>query len=169
MAILRDYYCESHGVFEAWEPECPMKHCKATISIIHLKPVGMKSAKTAKTDKTLEGLAKDFQMTDIKSTREGEHQTGYFKRNNTLTDKEFEQATEAMQANDSQKQKEGRAGDAAIWGAGGNISMKSVLGGQFKSLAGEPVGINPREAGNLTGPKPASYIPDHENLSVPKP
>ena len=30
MAILRDYYCESHGVFEAWEPECPMKHCKAT-------------------------------------------------------------------------------------------------------------------------------------------
>jgi hypothetical protein len=169
MAILRDYYCESHGVFEAWEPECPMKHCKATISIIHLKPVGMKSAKTAKTDKTLEGLAQDFGMTDIKSTREGEHQTGYLKRNNKLTDKEFAQATEAMQANEAQKQGESRPGDAAIWGAGGNISMKSVMGGQFKSLAGEPVGINPREAGNLTGPKPASYIPDHENLSIPKP
>lgn len=169
MAILRDYYCESHGVFEAWEPECPMKHCKATISVIHLKPVGTKSAKTTKTDKTLEGLAKDFGMTDIKSTKEGEHQTGYFKRNNTLTDKEFAEATEAMQANESQRQKEGRAGDAAIWGGGGNISMKSVIGGQFKSLAGEPVGINPRETGNLTGPKPASYINDHENLTVPKP
>ena len=169
MAILRDYYCESHGVFEAWEPECPMKHCKATISIIHLKPVGMKSAKTAKTDKTLEGLAKDFGMTDIKSTREGEHQTGYLKRNNKLSDKEYAEATAASEHFESQKQKEGRAGDAAIWGNGGNISMKSVLGGQFKSVAGESVGINPREAGNLTGPKPASYIPDHENLSVPKP
>ena len=110
MAILRDYYCESHGVFEAWEPECPMKHCKATISIIHLKPVGTKSAKTAKTDKTLEGLAQDFGMTDIKSTREGEHQAGYFKRNNKLTDKEFAQATEAMQANNAQKQGESRPG-----------------------------------------------------------
>ena len=173
MAILRDYYCESHGVFEAWEPDCPMKHCKATISIIHLKPVGMKSAKTAKTDKTLEGLAKDFQMTDIKSTREGEHQTGYLKRNNKLSDKQYAEATAASEhfetQNESQKQKEGRAGDAAIWGNGGNISMKSVMGGQFKSLAGEPVGINPRDAGNLTGPKPASYFQDHENLTVNKP
>lgn len=169
MAILRDYYCESHGIFEAWEPECPMKLCKSAISVVHLKPVGTRSAKTAKTDKTLEGLAKDFQMTDIKSTREGEHQTGYLKRNNKLTDKQYAEATAASEHFESQKQREGRAGDAAIWGNGGNISMKSVLGGQFKSVMGESVGINPKEAGNLTGPKPASYIPDHENLTVPKP
>lgn len=168
MAILRDYYCESHGVFEAWEPECPMKHCKATISVIHLKPVGIKSAKTVNTDKTLKGLAKDFDMTDIKSTREGEHQTGYLKRKNKLSDKEYAEATAAAEHFEGQKQKEGRAGDAAIWGAGGNISMKSVLGGQFKSVMGESVGINPKEAGSLTGPKPASYLPDHENLSIPK-
>jgi hypothetical protein len=150
-----------------------MKHCKATISIIHLKPVGTRSAKTAKTDKTLDGLAKDFGMTNIKSTKEGEHQTGYLKRNNKLSDKEYAEATAASEhfetQNESQKQKEGRAGDAAIWGNGGNINMKSVLGGQFKSVAGESVGINPREAGNLTGPKPASYYADHENLTVPKP
>ena len=169
MAILRDYYCESHGVFEAWEPECPMKHCQATISIIHLKPVGVKSAKTTKTDKTLDGLAKDFQMTDIKSTKEGEHQSGYLKRNNKLSDKEYAEAGEAQAHVESQRAKEVRAGDAALWGNGGNISMKSVLGGQFKSVMGESVGINPKEAGNLTGPKPASYIPDHENLSIPKP
>lgn len=169
MAILRDYYCESHGIFEAWEPECPMKLCKAAISVVHLKPVGTRSAKTAKTDKTLEGLAKDFQMTDIKSTREGEHQTGYLKRNNKLTDKQYAEATAASEHFESQKQKEGRNGDSAIWGNGGNISMKSVIGGQFKSVMGESVGINPKEAGNLTGPKPASYIQDHENLTVPKP
>jgi hypothetical protein len=150
-----------------------MKHCKATISIIHLKPVGIKSAKTTKTDKTLDGLAKDFDMTDIKSTREGEHQSGYLKRKNKLTDKQYAEATAASEhfenKNESQKQREGRAGDAAIWGNGGSINMKSVLGGQFKSVAGEAVGINPREAGNLTGPKPASYYADHENLTVPKP
>jgi len=164
MGILRDYYCESHGVFEAWEPECPMKHCNSTISIIHLKPVGMKSDKTKKTDKTVKQLAIDYDMTDIKTTREGEYQTGYMKRHNKLTDKEFDQATEAMQA----QNKEARPGDAAIWGGGGSISMKSVMGGQFQSINGESVGINPKAAGNLTGPKPASYMADPDNLQVSK-
>jgi len=164
MGILRDYYCESHGVFEAWEPECPMKHCSATISVIHLKPVGIKSDKTKRTDKTVKQLAIDYDMTDIKTTKEGEHQTGYMKRNNKLTDKEFDQATEAMQA----QNKEARPGDAAIWGGGGSISMKSVMGGQFKSVNGESVGINPKAAGNLTGPSPASYMADPDNLQVSK-
>ena len=165
MGILRDYYCDAHGVFEAWEPECPMKHCSATISVIHLKPVAIKSEKTKKTDKTVRQLAIDYDMTDIKSTREGEHQTGYMKRNNKLSDKEFEQATEAMQA----QNKEARPGESAIWGGGGSISMKSVMGGQFKSINGESVGINPKAAGNLTGPKPASYMADPDNLQVSKP
>jgi len=107
-------------------------------------------------------------MTDIKSTKEGEHQSGYLKRNNKLTDKQYAEATAASEHFESQKPKEGRVGDSAIWGNGGNISMKSVLGGQFKSVMGESMGINLKEAGNLTGPKPASYIPDHENLTVPK-
>ena len=168
MGILRDYYCTNHGIFEAWEATCPMKHCKATISIIHLKPVGMKSAKTAKTDKTLEGLAKDFQMTDIKSTKAGEHQTGYMKRKNKLTDKQFAEATDAMQAQNQQQQKQSRPGDSVIWGGGGNISMKSVMGGQFKSVNGESVGINPKAAGDLQGPRAASYMADPDNLQVKK-
>jgi len=142
-----------------------MKHCSATISVIHLKPVAIKSEKTKKTDKTVRQLAIDYDMTDIKSTREGEHQTGYMKRNNKLSDKEFEQATEAMQA----QNKEARPGESAIWGGGGSISMKSVMGGQFKSINGESVGINPKAAGNLTGPKPASYMADPDNLQVSKP
>jgi hypothetical protein len=141
-----------------------MKHCNATISVIHLKPVGIKSDKTKRTDKTVKQLAIDYDMTDIKTTKEGEHQTGYMKRNNKLTDKEFDQATEAMQA----QNKEARPGDAAIWGGGGSISMKSVMGGQFQSVNGESVGINPKAAGNLTGPKPASYMADPDNLQVSK-
>ena len=165
MAVLHDYFCSEHGIFEAWEAKCPMKICKGEISKVFLQPVSLKSEKTKATDKNLEGLARDFDMTDIKSTREGEHQTGYLKRNNKLTDKEFAEAGEAMAA---QQQQQSRPGDAVIWGGGGSISMNSVLGGQFKSVAGEQVGIHPKQAGNLTGPRAASYIPDQDNLQVDK-
>jgi len=164
MAILRDYCCENHGMFESWEPECPMKFCKGTISIVHLKPVSMKSDKTKATDTRVKNLALDFGMTDVKSTKEGEHQSGYLKRNNKLSDKQFDEATKAME----EQNKKARPGDAAIWGGGGNISMKSVIGGQFKSVNGESVGINPKEAGNLSGPRAASYMSDPDNLQVSK-
>jgi len=167
MAVLHDYFCSEHGIFEAWEAKCPMKICKGEISKVFLQPVGLKSDKTKATDKNLKNLALDFNMTDIKSTKEGEHQSGYLKRNNQLSDKEFEQAGEAMQAMAQQQQpKEQRPGDSVIWGGGGSISMNSVLGGQFKSVAGEQVGIHPKQAGNLTGPRAASYIPDQDNLQV---
>jgi hypothetical protein len=142
-----------------------MKNCKGELSVVFLKPVGLKSDKTKKTDKTVKQLAIDYDMTDIKSTKEGEYQTGYMKRNNKLTDKEFAQATEAMEA----QNKQAAPGNGAIWGGGGNISMKSVMGGQFKSVNGESVGINPKAAGNLSGPRPASYMADPDNLQVSKP
>lgn len=166
MAVLKDYYCNIHGIFEAWEPKCPMKNCKGELSVVFLKPVGLKSDKTKRTDKTVQQLAIDYDMTDIKTTSEGEHQTGYMKRNNKLSDKEFAQATDAMNAN---KQQESRPGDKAIWGGGGNISMKSVMGGQFKPVKDEAVSINPKSAGNLTGPRAGVIINDHENLQVNKP
>jgi len=166
MAILRDYYCTNHGIFEAWEPECPMKLCKGEISVVHLKPVGTRSPKTTATDKNLKQLAIEYDMTDIKSTKAGEHQTGHMKRKNKLTDKQFAEATDAMQAQNQQQQKQSRPGDSVIWGGGGNISMKSVMGGQFKSVNGESVGINPKAAGDLQGPRTASYMADPDNLQV---
>lgn len=164
MPVLHDYFCSEHGIFEAWEPKCPMKICKGEISKVFLKPVGMKSDKTKSTDKNLKGLAQEFDMTDIKTTKEGEHQSGYLKRKNKLSDKKFQEATEAMAAQNNQP----RPGDSVIWGGGGNINMKSVLGGQFKSVAGESVGINPKSAGDLRGPTPGVVINDHENLQVKK-
>ena len=168
MAILRDYYCTNHGIFEAWEPDCPMKHCKGEISVVHLKPVGTRSPKTSATDKNLKQLAIEYDMTDIKSTKAGEHQSGYMKRKNKLTDKQFAEATDAMNAQNQQQQKQARLGDSVIWGSGGNISMKSVMGGQFKSVNGESVGINPKAAGDLQGPRAASYMADPDNLQVKK-
>ena len=62
------------------------KGCHGDVSVVFLRPVAVKSEKTKRSDAALEGMAKEFQMTDIKSTREGEHQTGYLKRNNTQDD-----------------------------------------------------------------------------------
>ena len=41
-----------------------------------------------------------------------------------------------------------------------------IKGGAVRSVMGESVGMNPRDAGNLTGPRAASYVADHENLQV---
>lgn len=162
MPVLHDYLCSEHGIFESMEAKCPMKFCKGELSKVFLKPVGLKSDKTKATDKNLKNLALDFGMTDIKSTREGEHQSGYFTRNNTTTEKEVQEASAALQ------QQESRPGDSVLWGGGAGINIKSVLGGQFKPVRDETVGVNPKSAGNLTGPRAASYIADHENLQVNK-
>jgi hypothetical protein len=120
--------------------------------MVFLKPVALKSDKTKQADRNLRGLAQDFQMSDIKSTREGDTQAGYHHH----------------QVFDEPKEREARPGDAAIWGGNfQNINMQAALAGQVaKSVRGESVGVNPKETGNLTGPKAASYIADHENLAI---
>jgi hypothetical protein len=160
--ILKDYHCSEHGYFEGWEERCPMKGCHGDVAVVFLQPVALKSDRTKKADRTLEGLAEEFGMTDIKSTREGDHQTGYIKRNNSQTD--AERAAEAEAA----AQKQPRPGDAAIWGGAGGMSLKSVVNGQFKPVADEAVSVLPKSVGNLTGPRTASYTADHENLSIQK-
>jgi hypothetical protein len=149
-----------------------MKMCKGTISVVHLKPVGMKSARTKKADESLKGLAQDFKMTDIKATREGEHQTGYLTRNNKLSQKELDFANGAL-AEEERHMKannEPRPGDAAMWGNAGNISIKSVMGGQFKPVRDEQVSIMPNQAsptGKLSGPVAGNgTMKDPDNLQV---
>ena len=133
--------------------------------VVFLQAPGLVSEATRKNDKTLKNLANDFDMTNIKSTKPGENQQGFYTRKNKTSEKELNREREAAE----HKQREARPGDSAIWGGSGNMSMSSILGGnRFKSVAGESVGINPSEVGNLTGPKAASYIADHENLTVKK-
>ena len=153
MGILRDYHCQTHGYFESFEARCPMKGCAEEVAIVHLQPVGLKSDKTKHNDKTLAQLAMDFDMTDIKSVREGESQSGYLTRNNT-TPKEAP--------------RESRPGDAVMWGnTGGRWQLDQLVKGNgYQSINGEPVGVNPKALGNLTAPKTASYIADHDNLQI---
>jgi hypothetical protein len=47
--------------------------------------------------------------------------------------------------------------------------MDNILkGNMFRSVAGEQVGVMPNQVGNLTQPKPASYMQDQDNLSLDK-
>lgn len=160
MAVLHDYFCSQHGVFEAWEAKCPCKPCSGDISKVFLQPVSIKSDSTKHTDKTLQGLAEDFKMTDIKSTREGENQAGYLTRNNSQSLKEREAELAAA------AERGPRPGDAAIWGQAGGIDFKKVVSGAYKPIADEQVSVLPKSVGNLTGPKTASFIADHENLKI---
>ena len=140
-----------------------MKDCVDEVAIVYLQPVGLVSDGTKKNDRTIKQLAMDFDMTNVKSTREGENQAGYFTRKNKTSKKQLEK--EAREA--EQRPREARPGDAAIWGGNSRYSMGNLLkGGAVRSVMGESVGMNPRDAGNLTGPKAASYMQDHEGLKI---
>lgn len=150
MSVYHDYKCKKHGYFENNDPVCP--RCGTTeVTRVFLKPPSYKSQRTKTADQTLRGLASDFKMTDIKSTREGEAQDGYFARNN------------------KPEPRQPRPGDQAVWGGAKGLNMESLLrGNAIKSIHGESVGINPQEAGVSRGPMAASYIPDHEGLKIKK-
>jgi len=169
MGVLKDYMCTEHGVFESREAKCPIKFCTGDLSVIFLQPVAIKSEKTKRNDKNLKQLALEFDMTDIKSTRAGEHQDGYLKRKNKLSDKEFAQAGEAMAHNqkmqDEQLVQQRLSG--AMWGNGGNINFKSVMGGQFRPVADESVSVLPKSVGQFVPPRPgAGTQVDHEGLKI---
>lgn len=187
MAILRDYHCSVHSYFEGWDAKCPIKGCTGEIHNVILQAPGLISDKTKNTDKTVRGLAQDFGMNDIQSTRAGESQTGFLTKDNKLSEAEYRHASGALDemkrqalhhaaehgiptdAPQPSAQPEQRPGDAAIWGGDNRFSMSSVLSGRaVQSIKGESVGFKPSDAGNLTGPKVASYIPDQDNLALPK-
>jgi len=95
--IMRDYKCEEHGYFEAYAPVCP-DGCEKGVMMVFLQAPGLVSAKTKKNDKTVRKLADDFKMTNVKSTREGESQAGYYTRQNSDVPKEVAEAQQVREA-----------------------------------------------------------------------
>lgn len=163
MAVLKDYKCDKHGYFESLTAQCPMKNCTEDVYVVFLQAPGLISDSTKNNDKTVKQLAMDFDMTDVKSTRAGENQSGFFTRKNKTSKAKLEK--EAREA--EQRPREPRLGDAVIWGGDNRFSMQNVMSGRaIRPVADESVSFNPKAAGNLTGPRAASYIADHENLSI---
>ena len=183
MAVINDYKCPKHGYFEARKPQCPMKDCHEEVMVVFLQAPNLISAKTTFTDKSTKQLAIEFAMSDIKTTREGENQSGYLTRKNKFTEKEYKDAekyaTRKRGNKDKIKQippvetpKESRAGDSAIWGGGfQGMNLQSVLAGRFaKPVRDEQVGLTPSQAGIKTGPvtDPMSTMRDPDNLQIKK-
>jgi hypothetical protein len=161
MGVVHDYKCSVHGYFENNEAKCHVPMCEGEVMLVFLQAPGMIGDKTKSADRSLNQLAMDFNMTNIKSAKSGESQAGYYTRKNTQPTAPVESAP---------VQREARPGDAAIWGKGlGGLNMKSILSGRaVQSIRGEPVGINPKDAGNLTGPRTASFTADHQGLKIDK-
>ena len=165
MAVLKDYKCDKHGYFESMEAKCPMKNCSEEVYVVFLQAPGLISDTTKKNDKNIKQLAMEFDMTDVKSTREGENQAGFFTRKNKTSKRQLEKEAKIA----AERPREPRPGDAAIWGGDSRYSMKNLLSGRaVRPVADEAVSFNPKDAGNLTGPKAASYINDHQGLTIEK-
>jgi hypothetical protein len=76
MSVVHDYKCPAHGYFESRHPVCP--HGCTEVQQVFLQPPGMMSDRTKGSDKTVKQLAMDFNMSDVKSVREGEAQPPRF-------------------------------------------------------------------------------------------
>lgn len=151
MAILYRFICSKHGEFDAWGDtgvRCPMAKCRCKPRQMVTAPAIRTTTRTADADKTLQTLASDFKMTDIKSTREGESQAGVYTH---------------------QQNRDPQPRDSVMWGNAGRFNMENVLkNGAAASVRGEQVGLKPTDVGVKRGPMAASYIADHENLKIDK-
>lgn len=155
MAIMRDYKCPRHGYFTAWEPMCH-EGCTDVAQVILRAPTMRDSVvggRSKRNDDNIKGLAKEFGMTNIKSTREGEFQEGYLTRNNGPV---------------PPQQQEQAPGNGVIWGDAGRFSMNGMLNGMIKPVADEQVGFSPKDANLTRGPIAASYYADQDNLKLDK-
>ena len=158
-----------------------MKGCTSDVHMVILQAPSLISAKTKFTDKSTKQLAMEFDMSDIKTTREGENQAGYLTRKNKFTEKEYAEAEkyatrkkgvnkDNLKQAPQQPPQESRAGDAAIWGGGfQGLNMQSLLAGRgVQSIKGESVGLTPSQAGINSGPRvdPKSTMRDPDNLKI---
>jgi hypothetical protein len=78
MAVLHDYQCKKHGVFESSHPICPHMGCESEdVKIVYLKAPGMMSAKTKNFDRETRNTAESYQLDYLKSAqREGDTSYG---------------------------------------------------------------------------------------------
>ena len=136
MGVLHDYKCPVHGYFEASEAVCPAG-C-TDVHVVFLKPVSVKSEGTKHNDRTLNQLALDFKMSDIKPARVCEAQPPRYAQPSNPFAPRWGSPAELGQYNLRPVADESVSGIAAVKGSGAPLS----------------------------GPKVGSYIADHENLKI---
>lgn len=165
MSVLHDFMCKKHGVFESREeaPACPMKGCEEEVFKVFLKPVAVKSDATKRADHAVESLALDFGMSNIQSTREGDHQSKFMQHTGRA-------APPAAPVVNNFAPRWGAAQAGSLLNRG--IDMNAALrGGVARPVLDESVGASIQEAkqrGELPPVRPSVVMRDHENLTLPK-
>jgi len=72
MAVLHDFECAAHGIFESYDGLCPYG-CKRNLSrLIFTKAPGTRSARTAFQDRETRAMAESFGLTNFHSSHDGE-------------------------------------------------------------------------------------------------
>lgn len=141
--VIKEWKCDEHGYFEGADGVCP-QGCVEGINQVFLTPVAYKSERSKGIDKTSKQLAMDFGMSDIKTVKEGERQPPRF---------------QPPKQPDAPPRPNG-----VMWGnptSIGQYGLRSVAGESVNGLAAL------RDQGaQLTRPRAASYIADHENLKI---
>lgn len=68
MGLKKEYLCPAHGHFEATEPTCP-SGCTVAIERAFLTAPGKLSKKSSNTDRILNMLAKDYNLSDMSNAK----------------------------------------------------------------------------------------------------
>lgn len=69
MAVLHDYECAAHGIFESDAPKCPHGCGARFVRLIFLKAPGIRSNGTRVADQSIRALAGDYGLTNLGTPR----------------------------------------------------------------------------------------------------
>jgi len=83
MGVLKEFICMAHGSFEAFEPHCP-HGCKGTMIEREFRTAPMYPQRMTGIDRTLDNLAKDFNMTDMRHNSDGSLKASYGQEMNAI-------------------------------------------------------------------------------------
>lgn len=71
MAVIKEWRCSGHGIFEGPEPDCGAGCPPAFIRQEFRTPISIKSGGTKYVDQQLRGLAQDFGLSNIHNDKDG--------------------------------------------------------------------------------------------------
>jgi len=71
MAVLNNFECAAHGIFEGFEAKCPHGCSKKFVKLVFLKPPATKSQRTRNIERETRALADDYKLRDIPTPEEG--------------------------------------------------------------------------------------------------
>lgn len=174
MGVLREFVCFGHGRFDSDEPVCP--HGCTVVERVFITAPGLTSNRTKSTDRLLEGIAKDYGLSDmnnhggttaarVKPVLQGEarrQQETY----NEMLGRRF--GVKSIVETDNGTGGWGAVGPGGIYRQGGEIVEKGRGPGAPATThsLGAPDSNAVGEAREALTPKPVIKIRDPQNLKV---